>query len=101
MSECRQVEHWYTVSAAGERLDLHPKTVIEKLKKGEFGTRVVDLNNGHGKPNYRIPASGINTFLSARRLFLDGTAMGITDIDAAVAARTEGELRRKEMRRAA
>jgi hypothetical protein len=101
MKERMQVEHWYTVSSAAERLDMHPKTVIEKLLGGAFGDRVTDLapptpDGKRKKPNYRIPASGINAYLAARRLFPEATSpMGVNDPDDSIPARSLGELRRK------
>lgn len=78
------VEMFYTVQEAGLLLRLCGKTVIGKLKAREFGDGVVNLGS-EARPDYRIPASGINGYLAARRLFAEP----------GVAARSTGELRRK------
>lgn len=63
----RAVEMYYTVQAVGLLLGFCPKTVIVKLKAGEFG-------------------SGVNGYLDARRVF--------SEVEP-IAARSIGELRRK------
>lgn len=78
------VEMFYTVPESALLLRLCTKTVICKLKRGEFGEDVVNLGSAE-RPDYRIPASGLNGYLAARRVFCD---LGI-------AARSVGELRRK------
>jgi len=87
----RPVEFFYTVRETGLLLRLHDKTVIEKLKAGSFGTYPDGpVNLGSEKrPDYRIPASRINAYLDARRVFSE------TQVALGIAARTEGELRRK------
>jgi len=82
----KAVEMYYPISAVALLLGLCTKTVTIKLKAGEFGREVVNLGSESG-PDYRIPASGVNAYLSARRLF--------TEAPAGIAARSEGELRRK------
>jgi hypothetical protein len=65
-------------------LSLCTKTVILKLKSRELGEDVVNLGSDE-RPDYRIPASGINGWLAARRIFSEP----------GIAARSTGELRRK------
>jgi hypothetical protein len=79
----KAVEIFYTVQSVALLLGLCEKTVIVKLKAREFGAEVVNLGSMQ-RPDYRIPASGVNGYLTARRVFLD---MGIP-------ARSVGELRR-------
>lgn len=84
----RAVEIYYTVQECALVIRLSDRTVKDKAKAGEFGQGVVDLGTLK-KPDYRIPGSGINAYLDARRLFSESTdPVGIS-------ARTEGELRRK------
>ena len=78
------VEMFYTVQETALLLRLCEKTVIAKLKKRDFGDEVVNLG-GLLRPDYRIPASGINRYLAVCRVFPDY----------GIAARSEGELRRK------
>lgn len=80
----RAVEKFYSVAETALLLSMCTKTVIERLKSREFGEDVVNLAS-EARPEYRIPASGINAWLSRRRVFSE---LGI-------AARSEGELRRK------
>jgi hypothetical protein len=79
----KAVEMYYTPAEAGFLLRLNPKTVKAKAKAREFGPDVVDLGTS-ARPDYRIPASGINEYLTARRLFFRP----------GIAARSTGELRR-------
>ena len=80
----RAVEKYYSPAEVSLLLSLCTKTVIEKLKAGDFGEQVVNLGS-ELRPDYRIPASGMNAWLERRRVF---TEPGI-------AARSAGELRRK------
>lgn len=80
----RAVEKFYSVAETALLLSLCPKTVIGKLKARELGEDVVNLGSEE-RPDYRIPASGINAWLARRRVFSE---LGI-------AARSPGELRRK------
>jgi len=80
----RAVEKFYSVAETALLLSLCTKTVIAKLKARELGEEVVNLGS-EARPDYRIPASGINAWLAARRVFSE---IGI-------AARSTGELRRK------
>lgn len=84
----RAVELFYTVQQAGLLLAFCDKTIIAKLKAREFGDAVVNLGSEE-RPDYRIPASGINGYLEARRLFSESSRLE------PIAARTTGELRRK------
>lgn len=80
----RAIEMYYSVSSVSLLVELHPKTVVEKMKLGEFGQGVVNVG-GEQRPDYRIPASGINGWLESRRVFAEQP----------VVARSVGELRRK------
>lgn len=80
----KAVEKFYSVAEVGLLLGLCTKTVLRKLKAKEFGDQVVDLAT-NGRPDYRVPASGVNAYLESHRVF---TEPGIT-------ARSVGELRRK------
>lgn len=84
----KAVEKFYSVQDVGLLLTLCNKTVIVKLKALEFGKKVVNLGTDQ-RPDYRIPASGINDYLERRRVFTEVTR------DVGIAARTTGELRRK------
>ena len=81
----RAVEKYYTITETALLLSLHNDTVVIRMKAGEFGPGCVNLSTGDARPDYRIPASGINSYLDHRRIF---TEPGI-------AARSVGELRRK------
>lgn len=85
----RAVEKFYSVQETELLLSLCSKTVIQRLKDREFGEEVVNLGTDK-RPDYRIPASGINAYLGRRRVFSE---LGI-------AARTPGELRRKSLKQA-
>lgn len=87
----RAVEKYYSVAETALLISLCTKTVIVKLKAHEFGEEVVNLGSEQ-RPDYRIPASGINAWLESRRVFSFST-------DTGVAARTPGELRRKAAER--
>lgn len=84
----KAVESYYTVQRAALLLDLSDRTIKDLAKAGMFGPEVVDLGTP-AKPDLRIPASGINEYLNARRLFSESVS------DEPIAARTVGELRRK------
>lgn len=81
----KAVEMYYTVQELSLLLRLHEKTVVTKLRAGEFGSAVVNLGS-ELRPDYRLPASSVNSFLEGRRFFPN--TIGI-------AARNESELRRK------
>jgi len=83
----RAVEKFYSVAETALLLSLCTKTVIEKLKARDLGSDVVNLGS-ELRPDYRIPASGINAWLESRRVFLEP----------GIAARSTGELRRKAQR---
>lgn len=82
----RAVEKYYSVSECALLLSCSEKTVVRKLKAGDFGQSVVNLGSKE-RPDYRMPASGVNEYLDRRRVF--------TEREPGIAARTEGELRRK------
>jgi hypothetical protein len=76
---------FYTVQAVGLLLGFCDKTVIAKLKAGEFGHGVVNVGSEE-RPDYRVPASGVNGYVASRRVF--------SEVEP-ISARTPGELRRK------
>lgn len=78
------VEKYYTVQEAALLLSVSTRTIERRLSAREFGD-VVNLGTAD-RPAYRIPASGLNAYLEAHKLF---TEPGI-------AARSIGELRRKD-----
>jgi hypothetical protein len=80
----RVIEKFYTVPETASLLGVCHRTVKNRLKAREFGTDVVNIGTTE-QPDYRIPASAINAWLSARRVFPEP----------GIAARTVGELRRK------
>jgi hypothetical protein len=80
----KAVEFFYTVQETSLLLRLCDKTIVAKLKAGEFGADVVNLGS-ELRADYRIPASGINDYLAAKRVLATP----------GIAARTTGELRRK------
>lgn len=82
----RAVEKFYSVAEVALLLGFCTKTVTKKLKAGDFGSEVVNLGSEQ-QPDYRAPASGVNSYLEARRIFLEP--------EPGVAARSVGELRRK------
>src|SRR5581483_8982021 len=72
----RASEMFYTVQEVSLLLRLHEKTVVEWLKRGEFGRDVVNLGTDQ-RPQYRIPASGVNGLAERRRVFLEKQEPGI------------------------
>lgn len=77
------VEMHYTVQEAAMLFRLHEATVLQRMKAGDYG-QFYNLGTER-RPDYRIPASGLNADLERRR--------GFTELG--VAARSVGELRRK------
>ena len=84
----KAVEKFYSVAEVSLLVSLCTKTVLEKLHAREFGTEVVNLGTAQ-RPDYRIPACGINAWLAARRVFSEVSPTP------GIAARSIGELRRK------
>ena len=80
----RAVEKFYSVAEVSLLLSLCTKTVLEKIKARDLGEDVVNLGS-ELRPDYRVPASGINAWLDSRRIFSEP----------GIAARSTGELRRK------
>jgi hypothetical protein len=80
----RVVEKFYSVAEVALLLSLCTKTVLDKIKARELGADVVNVGS-ELRPDYRVPASGLNAWLAARRLFREP----------GIAARNPGELRRK------
>ncbi len=76
------VERYYSVAQLAILLDFAPKTIRDKIIAGAFGDGVLKVD-----ADSRIPVSGIRFFESNNRLFAP-------DLEP-IAARTEGELRRK------
>ena len=81
----KAVEAYYTIKMVSALLCLHGKTISLKLRAGEFGRDVVNLGS-EAAPDWRIPASGINAYLDARKPFTEPEP---------ISARSIGELRRK------
>ena len=81
----RVIEKFYSVSECALLLSLCDKTVISKMKAREFGAGVVNVGS-EARPDYRVPASGLNAWLESRRVFCESPG---------ISARTEPELRRK------
>lgn len=71
----RFVEKYYSVTDVAVLIDMHPKTICRKMKEGEFGKAVVNLGSEE-RPDYRIPSSGVNAYLDARRLFFEDPHAG-------------------------
>lgn len=86
----RAVEKFYSVAETALLLSACTKTVLEKMRAREFGVDVVNLGSDL-RPDYRIPASGINAWLTRRRVFSESDP----STSAGIAARSEGELRRR------
>jgi len=80
----RVVEKFYSVAELTLLLSMCAKTLLERIKAGDLGADVVNLGTDQ-RPDYRVPASGVNAWLAARRVFLEP----------GIAARSTGELRRK------
>lgn len=85
------VEKYYSVTECALLMSVSKKDVVRKLKAGEFGEDIVNIGT-EKRPDYRIPASGWNQYVRARRVFTNSNEPGI-------AARSVGELRRKVLNR--
>jgi hypothetical protein len=83
----RAVEKYYSVAECALLLSCSEKTILRKLKAGDFGKEVVNLGSAEGA-DYRVPASGLNEYLRGRRVFSESMEPGVD-------ARSVGELRRK------
>lgn len=84
----RAVELYYTPNETALLVRLDVKTVLKKLRAGEFGRTVVNLGS-QVRPDYRIPASALNAWLDGRRVFFEeGEEPGVR-------ACSQHELRRK------
>ena len=57
------VEKYYTIKHAAELLDCCDDTIRRAMKAGKLGT-CPNIGNAQ-QPSWRIPASGINTWLSS------------------------------------
>lgn len=79
------VEKYYSLEECALLLSCSVKTVLRRVRAHELGEEVVNLGS-EARADYRIPASGLNGYLAARRVF--AREPGIT-------ARSVGELRRK------
>nr|WP_294577646.1 hypothetical protein [uncultured Rhodopila sp.] len=85
----KAVEMFYSVQEIGLLLRLCDKTVLRRLRDREFGDQVVNLGS-EDRPDYRVPASGVNGYLQSRRVFTEG------DVDEpGLAARSLAELKRR------
>ena len=82
------VEKYYSVSQLAFLFEKANETIIDRIKRGDFGAGVFNAGS-EAKPDYMVPVSGINAYIAARRLFSESP-----DIQP-IAARSEGELRRK------
>lgn len=80
----KAVEKFYTVAEVALLLSVCTKSVLRKIRAREFGEAIVNLG-GAERPDYRVPASGLNAYLEAHRVFSEP----------GIAARSVGELRRK------
>jgi hypothetical protein len=78
-------EKYYAPYQVADLLSVSTKTVLRRLKDGEFGDKVVNVGNAD-KPLYRIPASAVNAFAERHQVVTEEP--GIT-------ARSEQDLRRK------
>lgn len=66
MSEKRRaLEAYYSTARVAVLLDYSAQWVRDAIKSGQFGERVIMVNN-----DYRVPASAINEFLERHRLRL-------------------------------
>jgi len=84
------VEKYYSVAETCLLLSVSSDTVLRRIKAGDFGEGVINLSTPE-RPDYRLPASGINAWAAARRVFREP----------GIAARSVGELRRKSAMQAA
>ena len=83
-------EMFYTIQEVSMLLRVHQKTVLAKMKSREFGSGVVNIGSEQ-RPDYRVPASGVNEYLAKHRVFTEATVPGVP-------TRCTGELRRKVAR---
>lgn len=83
----KAVEMHYTVAQVSLLVGLCTKSVLAKVKAREFGADVVNLGS-ELRPDYRLPASGVNAFLASRRVFSESVG---------ISARSTGEIRRKAL----
>ncbi len=82
------VEKYYTVTQLAFLFERTNETIIDRIKRGDYGHGVINTGS-EAKPDYLVPVSGINAYIAARRLFSESP-----DLEP-IAARSEGELRRK------
>jgi hypothetical protein len=78
------VEKYYSVAEIALLFSCSKDHVERGIKAGHFGDGVVNIGSEE-RPDYRIPASGVNGYTGARRVFSE---LGIK-------ARCRGELGRK------
>jgi hypothetical protein len=81
------VEKYYSVAEVALLLSCSEKNVVRKMSEGAFGDGCVNIGS-EKRPDYRIPASGVNGYLQTRRVFSESSELGVK-------ARSVGELRRK------
>lgn len=74
----------YSVAEVAFLLRLCEKTVLRKLHDREFGEGVINVG-GFERPDYRIPASGVNAYVDKHKIFAE---LGI-------AARSAEDLRQR------
>jgi hypothetical protein len=78
------IEKFYSIGETALLMSVCTKTVRRRMECGDLGGGVVNIGTDL-RPDYRIPCSGINAWLLARRVFSEP----------GIAARSIGELRRK------
>jgi len=79
----RVAEFFYSQTDLAVLFRRTPKTILAKIKAGEFGPGVIQDGG-----DYFVPASGVNLFVEQHRIFAEPTVEPVP-------ARTLGELRRK------
>ena len=80
------LEKYYRVRDVALLLDFSTKWIAERAKAGDFG-RCFSVVGEDGRGELRIPSSGVNAYIERNKV----PRLEIQPI----AARTEGELRRK------
>jgi excisionase family DNA binding protein len=80
-------EKYYSVAEVALLLSCSADTVKRRIKSGKLGLGVVNIGEDGKGADWRVPASGLNAYLQARRLF--------NEAEPGVTARSIGELRRK------
>lgn len=84
------VEAYYTPAQLATLLNFTTQWVVKMILAGEFGPNCVRI--GSKRADYRVPASGVNAWLTRNRVIVD------LDQVKPITARSPGELRRKSKR---